>query len=223
MTPRVEITALDANQNLGQVAEQLGKINRTRILLYRENRDKVVAVLDRIDALLALAEDKDDLALTDPSISFLPFFVPEAMRADRLLVRLQKSTEPIAIVVGDYGETVGVVTLEDVLEELVGDIVDEDDLDQGNGVQRVSRNEVLALGRAEVKDVNDFLGADLPNHRTIAGLVLDELGRIPEKDESFRAHGVTFTINQVTDRAILRVQIRLEEMTEDSESAPEAA
>jgi CBS domain containing-hemolysin-like protein len=218
MIPRPEMVILDADQTVGRAAEELGKINRNRVPLYRGDRDHVVAILDRIDALLALAEDKDDLPLTDPSLSFKPYFIPESMRADRLLVRLQQRPEPMAIVVGEYGETLGLVTLEDVLEELVGDIVDEDDIDQGNGVLRIGPTEVLALGRAEIKDVNAHLEANLPNHRTVAGLVLDELGRIPKRNETFQAHGATFVISEVSDRAILKVQIRVVPPAADAEN-----
>jgi CBS domain containing-hemolysin-like protein len=227
MTPRVDMTLLDADQTLGQASDFIGKISRSRIPLYRENRDEIVAVLDRIDALLALAEDKEDMPLTDPSVSFKPHYVPESMPADKLLVKLQKSTEPIAIVVGEYGETVGLVTLEDVLEQLVGEILDESDLDEGNGVHTVAVGEVIALGRAEVNDVNEALATELPNHRTVAGLVLDELGRIPLRGESFIAHGAAFTINECTERAILKVAVRKltpEEVTaEPTNDAPEPA
>ena len=214
MTPRVEMTTLSADQTLGEAADAIAKISRSRVPLYHETRDQIVAVLDRIDALLALHEDKLELPLTDPTIAFKPHYVPESMPADKLLVKLQKSTEPIAIVVGEYGETVGLITLEDVLEELVGEIVDESDLDEGNGIHATNDSEVLALGRAEVKDVNAALSTDLPNHRTVAGLVLEELGRIPLKGESFIAFGAEFSIEECTERAVLKVLVR--RLKEDS-------
>lgn len=220
MTPRVEMVALEADQTLDDVAEKLGEITRTRIPLYRESRDEIVAVLDRSDALLELAKDNGHLGVTDDRVSFKPFFVPESMPANRLLVRLQIRTEPIAIVVGDYGETVGVVTLEDVLEELVGEIVDDDDVDAGNGLYRIDQNEVHALGRAEVKDLNELLGIEVPNHRTVAGFLLDAMGRIPEKGDALESHGVTFVIDEVSERAILKVRVRRDEAP--AAPAPEA-
>jgi putative hemolysin len=210
MTPRVEMVMLPADAKLSEMADELARLRRSLIPLFRKNRDDVVAVLDRMDALLLLARGKGETPLSDPSISVRPYFVPATMSADRLLVQLQRRTDHLAIVVGEYGETLGVVTLEDVIEEIVGEIYDEEDIGSGTGVQRVSRDEVVAQGAAEVKNVNDALGTEIPNHRTVAGLLLDELERIPEKGEIHRAHGVSFEIVDANDRAILKVRIRRE-------------
>ena len=126
MTPRIEMIGLAANQTLDQAAEQLAQINRSLIPCYGKNRDEVVVILDRMDALLALAKDRGKIRLTDESISFKPFYVPKSMTADELLVKFQRRTEHMAIVVGEYGETAGLVTIEDVLEEIVGEIYDEE-------------------------------------------------------------------------------------------------
>lgn len=222
MTPRVDMVMLAAERKLSEVRDELGNHRRSLIPLYKKNRDDVVAVLDRLDALLLLARGKGDLLLTDPTVSVKPYFVPCTMPANRLLVNLQRRTDHLAIVVGEYGETVGLVTLEDVMEEIVGEIYDENDIGTGSGVQRVSRDEVLAVGAAEVKDVNDALGTEIPNHRTVAGLLLDELERIPAQGESHAAHGVTLEIVEATDRAILKVRIRRAKPPIDEESAPPA-
>lgn len=208
MTPRVDMVMLPADRKLSEVKEELGQHRRSLIPLYRSNRDDVVAVLDRLDALLILARGKGDVALTDSSISVKPYFVPMTMPANRLLVNLQRRTDHLAIVVGEYGETVGLVTLEDVIEEIVGEIYDEEDIGTGTGIQRVSRDEVVALGAAEIKDVNDSLGTEIPNHRTVAGLLLDELERIPSQGETHAGHGATFEIVEATDRAIVKVRVR---------------
>jgi len=208
MTPRVDMLMLAADVKLADVREALAVHRRSLIPLYRKNRDDVVAVLDRLDALLLLARGKGDIPLTDPAISVKPYFVPRTMPANRLLVNLQRRTDHLAIVVGEYGETVGLVTLEDVIEEIVGEIYDEEDVGMGTGVQRVSRDVVVAVGAAEIKDVNDALGTEIPNHRTVAGLLLDELERIPSQGESHAAHGVTFEILEATDRAIVKVRVR---------------
>ena len=208
MTPRVDMIVLPADRRLADVREDLGTIRRSLVPLYRKNRDDVVAVLDRMDALLLLGRGKGEMLLSDPAISVKPYFVPMTMPANRLLVQLQRRTDHLAIVVGEYGETVGVVTLEDVIEEIVGEIYDEEDVGVGTGVHRVSRDVVVSLGASEVKDVNDALGTEIPNHRTVAGLLLDELERIPTQGEIHIAHGVTFEIIEATDRAIVKVRIR---------------
>jgi len=208
MTPRVEMISLPAAQTLDEAAEQLANISRSLIPIYGRNRDEVVAILDRMDALLALAKDKGKLALADPSISFKPFYVPRSISADKLLVKFQRRTEHMAIVVGDQGETIGLVTLEDVIEEIVGEIYDEEDIGTGNGIQRVAENELLCQGAAEIKAVNEQLGTEVPNHRSVAGFLLDELERIPGKGEEHSAHGLTFRIEDANERAILKVRVK---------------
>jgi CBS domain containing-hemolysin-like protein len=150
------------------------------------------------------------MLLTDPQIAVKPYFVPMTMPANKLLVQLQRRTDHLAVVVGEYGETVGLVTLEDVIEEIVGEIYDENDVGTGTGVTRESRDVVVALGASEVKDINDALGTEIPNHRTVAGLLLDELGDIPAQGATLTAHGVTFEVAERTERAILKVRIRRE-------------
>jgi CBS domain containing-hemolysin-like protein len=221
MTPRVDMLMLPAGRKLADVRDELGTHRRSLIPLYGKNRDDVVAVLDRMDALLLLARGKGDMLLTDPLISVKPYFVPMTMPANRLLVQLQRRTDHLAVVVGEYGETVGLVTLEDVIEEIVGEIYDENDIGTGTGVHRVSRDVVVALGASEVEDVNDALGTEIPNHRTVAGLLLDDLGDIPAQGATHVAHGVTFEVIERTERAISKVRIRRERPPmEEGEPAP---
>jgi CBS domain containing-hemolysin-like protein len=160
-----------------------------------------------MDALLALAKDKGHLKLTDPSISFKPYYVPTSMPADELLVMFQRRTEHMAIVVGEYGETVGLVTIEDVVEEIVGEIYDDSDIGAGNGIQRVGPDELLCDAAVEIKDVNAAFEMEVPNHRSVAGLLLDEMERIPQTGEEHDAHGLRFRIEDANERAILKVRV----------------
>lgn len=207
MTPRVDVVSMDADLTLEQAADALAETTRSRVPLYRGNRDHVVAVLDRMDALLALASGPRDVLVSAPGLAFAPYFVPESMPADELLVTLQRRTEPLAIVVGEYGELVGVVTLEDVLEELVGEIVDEEDMVSADDVQTIDESQVIAVGKAEVKDVNQALGVELENHRSVAGLLLEEFEHIPETGATLETKGVLFEVLEANDRAILSVRI----------------
>lgn len=207
MTPRVDVVALEADLSLADAAERLADTTRSRIPLFRDNRDHIVAVLDRMDALLALAGGMRESKLCDPQLSFEPYFVPESMPADELLVTLQRRTEPLAVVVGEYGELVGVVTLEDVLEELVGEIVDEEDLGSEDDILVVNGAEVIVLGKAEVKALNIVLGVELENHRSVAGLLLEEFEHIPQNGAVLDTGGVRFEVLEANDRAILRVRV----------------
>lgn len=208
MTPRVEMLALRADQTLAQGADQIAQMNRSLIPVYGKNRDEVVGILHRMDALLALAKDKGELKMTDASICSKPYYVPTSMTADELLVRFQRRTEHMAIVVGQYGETVGLVTIEDVIEEIVGEIYDEEDIGSGNGIVRVSPDELLCDAAAEIKAVNEAFEMEVPNHRSVAGLLLDEMERIPKKGEEHTAHGLSFRIEDANERAILKVRVK---------------
>jgi CBS domain containing-hemolysin-like protein len=208
MTPRPEMISLPASLTVSAAAEQLGQINRSLIPVYGKNRDEVVAILKRMDALLALAKDQGGLLLSDPSLSFKPYYVPESMKGDELLVVFQRRTQHMAIVVGEYGETVGLVTIEDVVEEIVGEIYDEHDIGSGNGVLRVGPDELLCDAAAEIKDVNEAFETEIPNHRSVAGLLLDEMERIPKKGEEHVAHGLSFRIEDANERAILKVRVK---------------
>jgi CBS domain containing-hemolysin-like protein len=208
MTPRPEMISLPAAQTVAEAAEQLAQINRSLVPVYGKNRDEVVAILKRMDALLALAKDQGHLQLADPALSFKPYYVPKSMKADELLVVFQRRTQHMAIVVGEYGETAGLVTIEDVVEQIVGEIYDEHDIGSGNGILRVAPDELLCDAAAEIKDVNEAFEMEIPNHRSVAGLLLDEMERIPKKGEEHQAHGVTFRIEDANERAILKVRLK---------------
>jgi CBS domain containing-hemolysin-like protein len=219
MTPRIEMVTLEAGQTLADIADELGEITRSRIPVYRESRDDIVGVLDRSDALLALAQDQHSLPISDKRVCFKAFFVPETMPADDLIVTLQRRTQPLAIVVGEYGETVGLVTLEDVIEEIVGEIVDEGDLQDPDDIQLISETEILCDARIEVNDINETLGTEIPNHRTVAGLLLDEMERIPRRGETLATFGVLITVLEANEKAILKVRV----VRDPSDSEIEAA
>jgi putative hemolysin len=223
MTPRVEMVAIEADQTLEEIAEELAEITRSRIPLYRDRRDEIVGILDRSDALLELARDHHSLPLTDARVCFKALFVPQTMPADDLLVALQRRTEPLAIVVGEYGETVGLVTLEDVIEEIVGEIIDEGDLADADDIQVIDEHEIVCDARIEVNAVNETLDTEIPNHRTVAGLLLDELERIPRRGETLDAHGVVITVVEATEKAILRVRVRRQQTEEEVQAAEESA
>ena len=132
----------------------------------------------------------------------------------------KRSKQHLAIVVDAYGTVLGILTLEDVLEELVGDIVDETDI-VSEEIERIAENEVSVLADVDAVDVNELLGTRLPDQR-IGALLIEHLGRIPTVGETFQCHGVEVTITEASPRMIVAVSLKRleEELTrEDTESA----
>ena len=205
MTPRIRARMLPADATLEEVRGELAQVAYSRIPVFSGTRDNVAGVVRRADALQALADGRKDARLADLATKVK--FVPGNMAVDRLLLEFQKERVHLGVVVGEYGETVGVVTLEDILEELVGEILDEKDVDE-HTITRVSREEILVHGQTEVARINRFFNTELPEERpTIAGLVLEKLGRLPRSAERLTTDGVEIVVDEVNERAIVRVRI----------------
>ncbi len=205
MTPRIRCHMLPGDSTVEESREDLTRIQAARIPLFSGTRDNVTGVLRRADALLALGEGRGGTRLAD--LGTKAKFVPATMPVDRLLFEFQRERVQIAIVVGEYGETIGLATLEDVMEELVGEILDEKDVDERT-IKRVSREEILVHGQTEVARINRFFNTELPEDRpTIAGLLLEKLGRLPRAGEHCVTDGVDIVVDEVNEKAIVRVRI----------------
>ncbi|HKA87244.1 MAG TPA: hemolysin family protein [Haliangiales bacterium] len=208
MVPLSEVTALPDEATLDEAAAEIADKQHTRIPVYRERVDQIVGVLHAFDVLAAEAQGRK------PSLAELmrpPIFVPESKPTVDLLRELQRAGQQLAVVVDEYGGAVGICTIEDVLEEIVGEIEDEYDRGpspirpEGPGLWRVQ-------ARTAVSRVNQALAIDLPegeDYETVAGLLLDRLKRIPREGETLRLGAVTVTILSASDRAVEEVRIRV--------------
>ena len=205
MTPRIRAQMLPADATLAETRGELARIGFARIPVYSGTRDNVTGVVRRSEALLALADGKVETRIS--ALSGKVKFVPATTAVDRLLLEFQKERVQLGVVVGEYGETVGLVTIEDILEELVGEILDEKDVDE-RSIKRVSREEILVHGQTEVGRINHFFNTELSEERpTIAGLLLEKLGRLPRSGEHVVTDGVDIVVDEVNERAIVRVRI----------------
>jgi CBS domain containing-hemolysin-like protein len=143
------------------------------------------------------------------SITRPALFVPETKRVDQLLLDMRRARQRMAVAVDEYGGAVGIITVEDLLEEIVGEIEDESDR-EGPRVRRLGEREWLASGRAEREHLEEECGLELPDgdFETIAGYILSTLGRIPRLGETVTVDAHTLTVSKVTDRAILEIYVR---------------
>ncbi len=219
MTPRVDIFALEDSLTLSQIALQLGGIRYSRVPVYSETIDAITGTLYIRDAYQALISGLRDVPLRD--LAREPLIVPGSISVTTLLREFQTRRIHLAVVMDEYGGTDGIVTLEDVLEELVGEIVDEKDV-APDLITRVSKNEIIALGDADLREINHFFNTAFPQleHRSLNGYLLEELGRVPESGEVLERDGVIIEVIEASDTQLLRARLRRAERRPPVENAP---
>jgi len=222
MTPRTEIEGIELSDDLAAVRDFIAAAGHSRIPVYEGNLDTIAGVLYAKDLLRYLGGDASTFDLR--GVLREARFVPETKRLDELLTEFQREKVHMAIVLDEYGGTAGLVTIEDVIEEIVGEIHDEYEPESDTAPEiRVLPGERGAVidGRAYIDDVNDRLetiGAALPEHEdydTVGGYVTTSLGHIPVAGESFRHNGFIITVLDAEPTRVSRV--RLELTSEDTE------
>lgn len=217
MTPRVDVFAWKDSQTLDDIAKQLSSVAYSRVPVYGDSVDDITGVLYVREAYQALVDGKRDLVLSN--LAREPLFVPGSLSLSRLLRDFQARRIHMGIVADEFGGIDGLVTLEDVLEELVGDIEDETDVAEEELV-RLSRNEALADAGVDLREINYAFNLSLPTleHRSLNGFILEELGYVPLVGEALERPGVRIEIVEATETQVLRAKlIRLH--TEPRESA----
>ena len=209
MTPRLYVFSLDGNLRLKEAQELLYNSKYSRIPVYDGTLDNITGILYKTRALTELAKGQNEAKLKD--IAYPPLFVPSGKTADDLMKQFQQEKRHMAVVVNEFGGVMGIVTLEDLLEEVVGEIMDETDITE-ELIKRLGKNHILVHSRTEVRKVNDFLKVDLGDEAvTIGGLIQQELGRIPKVGEELRIANCRILIHEAEPRSIRSVQIFREE------------
>ena len=209
MTPRIYMFALDGNLTLEDIREDLFKSKFSRIPIHDGNIDNITGILYRSHALMELARNNSTLRLKQ--IAKPALFIPAGKTADELLKQFQQEKRHIAIVVNEFGGIMGLVTAEDLLEEVVGEILDEGDLTE-ELIKRTGKNQILVDGRTEVRRINEFLKVELDEEEnTISGLILEELGHIPAIGEKVSANHCLLIVRDADEKTIKSVQIIKEE------------
>ncbi len=216
MTPRIYMFMLDGTQTLEGARQELYKVKHSRIPIHDGNPDNITGMLYRSHALMELAQGHTQLKLNELSKPTL--FIPGTKPADELLKQFQKEKRHIALVVNEFGGVIGLVTVEDLLEEVVGEILDEGDLHE-EWIQRTGKNQILVDGRTEVRRINEFLDVELDDEQnTISGLILEELGHIPTVGEKVNTDNCLLIIHEADERSIKSVQIIKEEVVTETET-----
>lgn len=206
MTPRVEIVAWPAQTTLARIAPELPTVRYSRVPLYGESIDDIRGVLYTRDAYQALLAGQRDVPLA--SLAREPLLVPGSIPLTRLLSDFQTRRIHMGLIIDEYGGTDGLVTLEDILEELVGEIVDETDADR-QPIIRLGRNEVVVRGNTDLREINHYFNTQFPQleHRSLNGYLLDELGYVPKPGEELEREGLRLRIMDSTDTQVLQVHL----------------
>jgi Mg2+/Co2+ transporter CorB len=217
MIHRTKMRTIDADLPPVQIVREVLSSPFTRMPLWRERPDNFVGVLHSKDLLRALDAAGGDASKIDiDDVMNAPWFVPEATTLEDQLEAFLKRKTHFALVVDEYGEVMGLVTLEDILEEIVGDIRDEHDL-AVQGVRPQPDGSVLVDGAVPVRDLNRVMAWSLPDEEatTIAGLVIHEAGAIPEAGQVFTYHGFRFEVMRKIRNRVTALRVTPQEAVED--------
>jgi len=207
MTPRVDIFAWRDSLPLTEIVHQLHTVPYSRVPVYGKSIDDITGILYVREAYEAYVSGQGEKRLSE--LAREPLFVPGSLPLPRLLRDFQARRLHMGIVADEFGGTDGLVTLEDLIEELVGEIEDETDITQ-ESILRVSRTELEVDGGVELREVNQAFDVSLPylEYRSLNGFVLEELGRVPDEGERIEVPGLEITILEATDTQILRARLR---------------
>lgn len=221
MTPRTDIDCVSYDIPLKEVARVIVRSGHSRIPVFKETRDNIVGILHAKDVLSSLLDHEGD-APSVASVMREPFFVPETKSIRTLLQEFRASKQHIAIALDEYGGTSGLITIEDVLEEIVGDIEDEHDAPREEDIRSVGEGVYELTGRAMLEDLKE-LGINLNSDEvdTIGGYLSMEAGHVPEKDEQFTLQGWIFTVLEA-DRKLIQ-KLRMEPADHETLLPEEAA
>ncbi|HQF62979.1 MAG TPA: transporter associated domain-containing protein [Anaerolineaceae bacterium] len=217
MVPRMDVLAMDVDTSLNQLISALTESGHSRIPIYEGSIDNIIGLLYVKDLLRYSLNPGEHFSLRP--LLRPPYFVPEAKKVDDLLAEMQSRRVHMAVVVDEYGGTAGLVTLEDIVEEIVGEIRDEYDSGETADFERISDDEFIFAGRVDLDDVNAALETDLPKDlaETLGGYIYGVLGRVPLQGEHLPVADWLLTIEQVSWRRIRRVRASRQPPTQTSE------
>jgi putative hemolysin len=211
MTPRVDVALIDDTKTIEEAMQIFTETGFSRLPVFHDSVDNIIGVLNIKDVFAAAFSGKKEVALKD--LMYDAFFVPETKKIDELLKELQVRKVQMAIVLDEYGSFTGIATVEDILEELVGDILDEFDREEPE-IQKIGEGTFVVDAKMWVEDLNDELDISLPVHEsyeTIGGLLIDRLGHIPHPGESVHiseSH-VSLVVMHMISRRVVKIKLIL--------------
>ncbi|HOW56816.1 MAG TPA: hemolysin family protein [Smithellaceae bacterium] len=210
MVPRTAIIAISTEETIEKIIADLAESGHTRIPVYRDSIDNIIGILNVKDLLKFWSRQ-----MTRENIWGClrkPYYIPETKNIHSLFYELKEKKYHMAIVIDEYGGTSGLVSFEDLLEEIVGEIDDEYDVETGTeGILKSADGSVIIEGRMEIEKVEDFLNVNFEkgHYETIGGLILHKIKRIPLPGEKLQMQGMELTIEKADERTIKKVRVKI--------------
>lgn len=214
MIPRIDMASISEDATYEEVMELFRECMYTRIPVYREDKDNVIGLINIKDFILVT----DRAGFKIESMMRQPYYTYEFKKTADLLLEMRENSINVAFVLNEYGATVGMITLEDLLEEIVGEIRDEYDEDEEELIQEVDERTYLVEGSMKLADINDELGTELESedYDSIGGLMIENLDRLPEDEESITtADGIILQVKGINQNRIVKVLMTLPEEAEE--------
>ena len=209
MIPRVDINAIEDTATLKELVKLIIDEGHSRIPVYSQTIDNIIGIVNVKDLMPFIIDRR--MKFNIKKLLHKPYFVPETMPLDELLLQFQKQNLHLAIVVDEYGGVAGIVTMEDILEEIVGEIRDEFDEEEIPEIQTISQNCWEVDSRLSLSDFNNYANCSLPEEEfdTIGGFVFNLFGKIPKKDEEIKYNYITFKIKEIKGTRIGRIIVTI--------------
>jgi len=221
MIPRIDVKAVEANESIDELLEVIMKAGHSRVPVYDETIDNIVGIVHAKDLLRAVCENGGKVTIRE--LMRPPYVIPENKKVDELLAEFKKSKIQMAIVVDEYGGTAGLVTIEDLLEEIVGDIMDEYDVEEPM-IEVIDENTTIADARTPIDEINELMDLTLPEEEfdTIGGYIFGVLGKQPHQGEKIEYNSVDLVVEKTDGRRIQKVKIIKTQRPRPEEAEPEA-
>lgn len=209
MTHRVDLVAASTDMNFDELLKLITENGHSRIPLYKDDLDEIVGIIYSKDLLPYLKNPERRKAFSITRIAHKPMFIPRTKLIAGLMHDFQEKKIHMAIVVDEYGGTAGIITLEDIIEEIIGEIRDESDIEE-NPVQKIDDNTFLIDSKVSIEEVNELLNTSLEEseeYETVGGFVYSQAGHIPKEGYSFQINNHKFVVKEVQNKRIKKVAI----------------
>lgn len=212
MVPRIDVVAVEESSSLYDLLEIIRDYGHSRIPVYKESIDNIIGIIYAKDLLILDIINRNEDEAVDISTLMRPaFYVPENKKISDLLVEFKQKKTHMAIILDEYGGTEGIVTIEDVIEEIVGDIFDEYD-DEINLIEKITDKQYVVKGEVDLEEIEELFNVEFPDQESygsLGGYIFNTLGRVPEEGDKIEYRGLIMTVKKLANRRIIKIEIEI--------------